>query len=184
MRLSKYDDDTNDVEELYDSGAELEFEVDEDDVVYEDEKKPFYRKPFMYICILLIGFAIFFNIRYKIVIVSGESMIPTLKDGQILIANKSFTIDRFDIVVVQLEEKSIIKRVIGLPGETVEYKDNVLYINGEEQPDKYNHGVTTDFKVTLGQNDFFCLGDNREHSMDSRVYGTFNRNVITAKIRR
>ena len=99
MRLSKYDDDTNDVEELYDSGAELEFELDEDDVVYEDEKKPFYKKPFMYICILLIGFAIFFNIRYKIVIVSGESMIPTLKDGQILIANRSFTIDRFDIVV-------------------------------------------------------------------------------------
>ena len=181
MRFSKYDNNSNDVEDLYNCGGDIDLDYDVEEI---KESKPFYKSPFIYICILLIGAAIFFNIRYKIVIVSGESMMPTLKDGQILIANKSFSIDRFDIVVVNTAEKSIIKRVIGLPGETVEYKDDKLYINGQEQSDIYGNGITNDFSITLGNNQFYCLGDNREHSADSRTYGAFDRSVITAKIRR
>ena len=70
------------------------------------------------------------------VIVVGDSMVPTLKDGQVLLLNKigyHFSdIKRNDIVVINIGKSEIIKRVIGLPGETVEYRNNTLYINGHE----------------------------------------------------
>ena len=112
------------------------------------------------------------------VIVVGDSMVPTLKDGQILLLNKldyRFNeIERYDIVVIQLENGEIIKRVIGLPGENIEYKDNVLYINGQEEETIYNF-ETEDFTLKelfnydeIPQNKYLVLGDNREISADSR----------------
>ena len=68
------------------------------------------------------------------VIVSGDSMVPTLKNKQLLLLNKINyrinDIERFDIVVIRRDEKEIIKRVIGLPGETILYRSNKLYVDG------------------------------------------------------
>ena len=112
------------------------------------------------------------------VIVVGDSMVPTLKDGQILLLNKfnyKFNeIERYDIVVVKVGNGEIIKRVIGLPGESVEYRNNTLYINGHEEDSTYNFD-TEDFILAdicncdkIPQDKYLVLGDNREISSDSR----------------
>ena len=103
---------------------------------------------------LFVAFGIAVIIRYFLftpIVVDGDSMMPTLKDGDRMIVNKiGYKIgepDRFDIVVFHAPEgKDYIKRVIGLPGEYIEYKDDQLYINGEpiEEPylDEYKSQLT------------------------------------------
>ena len=117
--------------------------------------------------------------------VNGTSMYPTLQDKEFMILNKISLkqgINRFDIVVVQENNKHIIKRVIGLPGESVMYKDDKLYINGKAVEDNYSKTATNDFdNVVLGENEYFVMGDNRIVSKDSRVIGPVNIKNIKGK---
>ena len=107
-------------------------------------------------------------------------MYPTYHDGQLLLTTRHYTIERFDVVTISKGE-FLIKRVIGMPNETIAYKDNILYINGEQVDDPYNT-VTEDFEVTLGDNEYFCMGDNREDSWDSRKYGAFSADKIITEV--
>lgn len=90
---------------------------------------------------LLITLSILFNVFIQRVQVSGHSMDPTLKSNEKLFAVKHIPIDRFDIVVAKEktddENIFIIKRVIGLPGDTVEYKKDQLYVNGKKMNEPY-----------------------------------------------
>lgn len=125
--------------------------------------------------------------------IDGASMENTLHDESIALINaigvKEENIERFDIVVLyseQLQEK-IIKRVIGLPGETIEMKDDILYVDGQvieqsfldtdfvnDSKITYNADkFTDDFKTTVGDGEYFVMGDNRLRSQDSRALGTF-----------
>lgn len=117
--------------------------------------------------------------------VNGTSMYPTLQDKEFMILNKISLkqgINRFDIVVVQENNKYIIKRVIGLPGESVMYKDSKLYINGKVIEDNYSKTTTNDFdNVVLGENKYFVMGDNRAVSSDSRIIGPVNIKNIKGK---
>ena len=113
--------------------------------------------------------------------VNGSSMYPTLKGNEIMLLNKLGHINRFDIVVLKIygREDNLIKRIIGLPGETVEIKDNDIYINDKKLEDKYGYGVTYNIdKVTLKKDEYFILGDNRKISLDSRVFGTIHKDEI------
>lgn len=117
--------------------------------------------------------------------VDGDSMKNTLKNGDILLLYKLSSIDRFDIIVLDEEKdnEKIIKRVIGLPGETVAIKKGKIYINDEVIDDEYAYGETTDYnKVTLRDDEYFILGDNRLISKDSRYFGPIKDNEIKGKI--
>ena len=117
--------------------------------------------------------------------VNGSSMDDTLSDGDIMILNiidyKFNDIKRFDIVVVDEEHEPLIKRVIGLPGESIEYKDNELYVNGKKIKDKFGTYETDDFYYNVPKEEYFVLGDNRTNSMDSRVFGSFKKKQIRGK---
>lgn len=118
--------------------------------------------------------------------VNGESMESTLYDGEIVLLNKislSKGINRFDIVVFDYEDDLLIKRVIGLPGETIEYKDNKLYINGKETELPLEFENTKDFKDKVSENSYYLLGDNRDNSKDSRYIGEINIKDIKGKVR-
>ncbi len=123
--------------------------------------------------------------------VNGSSMYPTLKNGEIMILNKinyRFNdIKRFDIVVVNEEDQKIIKRVIGLPGETLKYENNTLYIDGQEVKEPYLKEETEDFNLKelgftkIPEGYYFVMGDNRDNSKDSRIIGPVKRKQISGR---
>ena len=127
--------------------------------------------------------------------VSGSSMENTLSDGDNLIVDKiTYRFSdpkRYDIIVFpyQYEENTyFIKRIIGLPGETVQIVDGTIYINGEVLDESYgrevmkNSGMAAD-PITLGEDEYFVLGDNRNDSTDSRdpSVGKIKRNQIIGR---
>ena len=107
--------------------------------------------------------------------VNGSSMYATLKEGDILLLNKmNKNYKRFDIVVINNHGSKLIKRIIGLPGENIEYKNNSLYINGKYVKD-VSKEVTADFNLEdlygykmIPEGYYFVMGDNRDGSSDSR----------------
>lgn len=134
--------------------------------------------------------------------VLGASMEPTFHDQDRLVVSKTSEIQRFDVIVFDapdIEGKHYIKRVIGLPGDRVEMKDDTLYINGEafEEPylieNKENNPfnkLTEDFSLqektgesVVPDNMLFVLGDNRLKSMDSRIFGLIPYDSILGEVK-
>ncbi len=117
--------------------------------------------------------------------VDGASMDKTLENGQILLLYKLGNVKRYDIVVLdeEIEDEIIIKRIIGMPNDTVEIKNGKIYVNDEEIEEEYAYGQTSDYdKITLGDDEYFILGDNRPISKDSRYFGPVKKDEIIGKV--
>ena len=133
--------------------------------------------------LIAIGLALVIIVfLYQPVKVEGTSMAPLLSDQERIFINKFVyrfePIQRGDVVVFWYpldHSKSFIKRVVGLPGETVEIRQGVLYVNGKVIPEPYvppQYEDTSDFlPYTVPKDQFFVLGDHRISSNDSRVFG-------------
>lgn len=140
--------------------------------------------------------------------VSGNSMNPTMVDRERVIALKQSDVERFDIVTFPAPDnpsRNYIKRVIGLPGDTIEFKEDQLYINGKKYDEPYldqykdnpneieaPYGLplTQDFKMDdlLGEKkvpkgEFFVMGDNRQNSKDSRMIGFIKEDNILGNVK-
>jgi signal peptidase I len=151
------------------------------------------------IFLILVVFILFGVFAVQPVVVEGTSMVPQLNDGERLLVNKlvyykfkNITwghIDRGDIVVFWYPgnpDKSYVKRVIGLPGETVEVRTGKVYINGIELKEPYldtihNQNLRDNLIKAVDQHYYFVMGDNRDNSSDSRVWGLVPEKYIYGK---
>lgn len=164
---------------------------------------------FIVLVILAIRLFVFVPVTVK-----GHSMDPTLADGQRLIVSKIYEPERFDIITTvepNDSSKVAVKRLIGLPGDTIEYKNDQLYINGKtyNEPylkdfkakfakdrlqEEYRYSAryqqkaevvsnfTPDFSVKVPTGKYFVMGDNRLVSMDSREFGFITKKLMRGEV--
>ncbi|MFS0690939.1 signal peptidase I [Sporosarcina sp. 179-K 8C2 HS] len=146
---------------------------------------------------IVVACVLVFAIRHFLfspVIVSGQSMEPTFESENRVIISKIHKLDHFDLVVFHApgSTEDYIKRVIGLPGDTVVMKDDKLFINGKEYEEEYiqankerlfnDQKLTEDFEVTVPEGQLFVLGDNRRNSTDSRAIGCIDQESVVGKV--
>lgn len=118
------------------------------------------------------------------VTVEGVSMNPTYHTGDVLFVNRLSTPERGDIVTFSRNNKSYIKRIIALPGDTILIDNSKVYVNGEEisedyiNEDIFEGGNYEDNEYTLKEDEYFVMGDNRNYSLDSRSFGVVYKNEI------
>ena len=126
-------------------------------------------------------------------IVKGPSMEPNFHDGQFLIVSRiNYMLgdpQHGDIIVFHFPNdpsEDYIKRVIGVPGDVVEFRGGLLYVNNEVQDEPYINEPCTrncgDRTWTMGANEFFVMGDNRNRSQDSRAFGVVERKYIVGEV--
>jgi signal peptidase I len=131
----------------------------------------------------------------SVFVVSGESMEPNFHDKEYLLVNKiGYTIStpkRGDVVVFKFPgelDQKYIKRVVGLPGDTIEIKNNGVYVNNQKLLESYIPVTTqtaplvNQTKWTVKDKEYFVMGDNRENSNDSRVWGVLPKEYLIGKI--
>ncbi len=148
--------------------------------------------------VVVISLAIILPIRYYLVqpfFVKGASMEPNFEDGDYILVNeisyRFSTPKRGDVVIFRYpldQSQFFIKRIIGLPEETVQIKDNKVTIYNKDKPEGFvlNESYLAPEQKTLGNsiiklddNEYFVMGDNRLQSSDSRRWGPVNKSLIT-----
>lgn len=144
--------------------------------------------------VVIVALAIIIPVRYYFIkpfYVKGASMEPSFYDNEYLVIDEiSYRFKepiRGEIVVFRYPRdprQFFIKRIVGLPGETVQVTGNKVFINGEEISEGYldaNTDTKGEIVVTLQQDEYFVMGDNRSFSLDSRSFGPLKRDFIVGK---
>lgn len=138
------------------------------------------------LCMVLGAAIVTFKITgLRFCTVDGHSMDNTLFDGEQLLLNPSAEIRSGDIVVFEYGQTYLIKRVVGLPGDTVAVVKGILYVNNIKYDESYlsekciTRFMDSSFMVTVGEDEYFVMGDNRDNSRDSRSFGCVPRDTIT-----
>lgn len=169
--------------------------------IVDDTKSYFFFLVKTFFIALLIAFLVR-HFLFHPTVVKGESMSPTFESDDKVLVNKLSEIERFDIVVFDAPDEDVyyVKRVIGVPGDTVEMIDDVLYINGKAMNEPYLDenrkkkslfgSLTPDFtleditgETKVPDQTFFVLGDNRVNSKDSRAFGFVPEESIIGEVK-
>ncbi len=144
--------------------------------------------------ILLIGLIYtLVNLACARFVVEGPSMQPTFHTGQyVLVSRVNYLLGtpaRGDVVVFHFPgnpHEDYIKRIVGLPGERVEIRDTMVYVDGIQMNEPYINEACTETSCRdnlwqLGEDEYFVMGDNRNHSSDSRAFGAVKRDLIVGE---
>lgn len=149
--------------------------------------KSWYKTGIAVILSVTISFIVFSIVQFPAV--DGESMLPTYYDNEHIVIVKTHNVKRNDVAVVWCSEINdyIVKRVIGIGGDIIEIKQGGLYRNGVKLYESYineQNWISEDvnIRVELKEDEFFVMGDNRNHSNDSRVFGTFSKENIIGRV--
>ncbi|MFV0274791.1 MAG: signal peptidase I [Bacilli bacterium] len=154
------------------------------------------KKELLSYLLIIVGVVLFRLLIATPAIIDGISMENTLSNNDLVIIDKvSYKFDdinRFDIVAVNSKKinKRLVKRIIGLPYETVEFINNELYINGKKIEEEFliDESITLDFSTSDTENyripkdHYFVMGDNRKNSTDSRIIGVIDISEIIGKV--
>ncbi len=157
------------------------------DIKNDDKKNKYigYIKEISIYLLIIIGVILIRTFIVTPVRVDGDSMNDNLKNGEILLLKKyDKSYERFDIVVFNYGKEKLIKRIIGLPGDHITYKNNKLYINNKYVEEPMIDKMTYDFDLKelgfdiIPDHYYFVLGDNRINSKDSRMIGLISEKDI------
>lgn len=153
------------------------------------KKKKRLKRSLQYLIAVLIGLVISYciMINFRPVFVSGNSMNPTFKNGEILASTTSFTYNSIHIgdIVVFKYKIQMIKRVVAKEGDVISIENGILYVNGKAskyQFQKINDPGMLSSQLTIPKGYLFCMGDNRNNSMDCRIFGPVKFSQLKYKI--
>ncbi|MDR1598795.1 MAG: signal peptidase I [Oscillospiraceae bacterium] len=159
----------------------------------KEGKKSVGREVFEWAVSIIVAVALAMTIRafiFEPIRVDGESMIHTLENNEYTFTTKFDyllgNLSRFDVVICKFPGRTerFVKRLVGLPGDTVQIMDGYLWVNGERYEEEYltnRPGYAGAW--TLGEDEYFVLGDNRPNSNDSHIIGPLTREMIIGHVR-
>lgn len=160
-----------------------------------EKKKSVGREILSWVMTIAVAVALALVIRtfiFEPVRVDGNSMNYTLLNNEYMIVSKyDYWLgdpDRFDVIICRYPDRgrtNFVKRLVGLPGDTVSMLNGTLFVNGEAIDEPYitNHANYNMQAYTLGENEYFVLGDNRSSSNDSHIIGPLTRSQIKGHVR-
>ena len=176
----------------------LEFREEEKKPLLTDKARKEIREWVVSLAVALVVVLLIRTFLFTIISVDGPSMSDTLLDGDRLMVTvldmKLNGPERFDVIICKYPERNdqYVKRVVGLPGETLEVREGVLYIDGEAVEEPFLSGERTvrfdkasnNFgPIEIPENRYFVMGDNRDNSNDSRSVGFITGDMIIGKVR-
>lgn len=176
----------------------LEFREEEKKPLLSDKAKKEIREWAVSLVTAVVIVMLIRTFLFTIISVDGPSMSDTLLDGDRLFVSvldmRLNGPDRFDVIICKYPGRSdqYVKRVIGLPGETIEVKEGVLYVNGmiveepflsDDRTVRFDKASNNFGPIVIPEGEYFVMGDNRDNSNDSRNVGTITEDMVIGKVR-